>query len=217
MAGTGGGELTMAVYRILIKKRVQSGAHRTFEWSNTYTVVSMAPFSRDETRSIADTVAPRLVEFERYFHIEDVQFWQTQTTPIVDPPVTNVFVQLPFDERGRRPIALHDSAGPTLTLLLGFEPLRNHWGKKDYRYAVGKDEYDAMPGEYRLRPESLAQFQATVRTAKTELQPLLQADSQVPSLVVSATTDEHLLESYTYRYIRNVIVQGIHTAKQRRR
>ncbi len=60
-------------------------------------------------------------------------------------------------------------------------------------------------------------MQAILDKAKPVLQPMLQADPNVFSLVVSADKNEHLRESYHYRYLTDVILRGIHGAKHRRR
>ena len=206
----------MAVYSILTKKRVRHGYHE-YAWVNTYTVVSAAPFSIEEQMAVADTVAPRLVAFEQHFHIEAVEFYDTQTYPVLDPPVTNAFAGRYVSAQGLRPVAIEDSAGPAFALWLGFQPRFNYWGRKDYRYALGKDDYDSMGGDYRLRPAAHAELQAVLERAKPEIQPLLQADPQAFSLVVSADKAQHLPESYQHRYLTDVILRGVHVVKHRRR
>ena len=207
----------MAVYRILTKKRVRIQWSREYTWTNTYMVVTAAPFSSEELSMVADTVAPRLVTFERHFHIEDVEFYETQTYPVLDPPQTNTFAARSMEVQGLRPIAVSDSAGPAFALWLGFQPRMNYWGKKNYRYTVGKDEYESQGRDYRLRPSAQAQLQAILETAKPAVRPLLQADPKTFSLAVSAGKDEHLPASYQYRYLTDVILRGIHVVKARRR
>ncbi len=48
----------MAVYRILVKKRIQLQAYHFYIWANTYMVVSATPYSSEERMTVADTVAP---------------------------------------------------------------------------------------------------------------------------------------------------------------
>ncbi len=206
----------MAVYRILTKKQVRQD-YQAHTWVNTYTVVSAAPFSSAERMAVADTVAPLLVTFEQHFHIEAVEFYDTQTYPVLDPPQTNIFAARPVAAQGRRPVALADSSGPAVALWLGVQPRFNAWGKKDYRYAIGKEDYEATAGDYSLRPSAHAELQAILESAKHELQPLLQADPKGLSLVVSADKAEHLPESYQARYVTDVVLRGIHVAKHRRR
>lgn len=210
----------MAVYRILVKKQVQ-----WHEWTNSYVIVTSAPYSRDELLMIADTVAPRFVAFERYFHSEDVRLTETLATPLLDLLVTNIFGQraanrsggIETSVAGLRPIAIDASTGPILTLVLGLQPVRNHWGSKDYRYALSRDEVQATPNGYQLDPEAYKEFQRTLVRAKQELLPLLQANPQTPSFAISATQNVHDPQVYQYRYVRDIIIKGVHISKHRRR
>ncbi len=210
----------MAVYRILVKKEV-----RGYAWTNTYVVVTQAAHTRNEQLMIADTVAPRFVTFERVFHSEEVQFTDTITTPLLDPPATNVFTQrgagpggaLHSHVAGQRPIGLAASAGPQLTLVLGLEPVRNHWGSKDYRYALSLDDLQATPRGYQFRPDASTAMQQRLARAKRELGPLLGATAAMPALAISATTQIHDPQTYGYRYVQDMIIKGIHLSKHRRR
>lgn len=208
----------MAVYRITVKKEVRRHA-----WTNTYVVVTQAAHTRAEQYLIADTVALRFVAFERVFHSEEVQFTDTITTPLLDPPATNVFSQrgaggaLHSHLAGQRPIALAASAGPQMTLVLGLEPVRNHWGSKDYRYALSHDELQATFHGYQLRPDAATAMQERLDRAKRELGPLLGAPAEGPAFAISATTQMHDPQTYRYRRVQNIMVKGIHVSKHRRR
>ncbi len=208
----------MAVYRIEVKKRAQRHG-----WSNAYVVLTAAAYRSDELAQIADTVAPRFVAFERHFHSEEVEITETVTLPLLEPPATEIAYR-PAELHGRagrsvtglRPIAIEESAGPSLTLMLGLQPVSRHWGWKDYRYALHQGEIQASTGGYHLRPESLANWQQTLATAKRHLQPLLLADSTMPSFAVSATRNTHDPHEYQQRYVCDLLIKGVHINKHRR-
>ncbi len=210
----------MAVYRVLVKKCVC-----WHEWTNSYIVITHAPYSLDELLMVADTVAPRFVTFERHFHSEDVQLTETITTPLLDPPVPNLYGQRSANQgsmtetsvTGLRPIAVETSTGPMLTLVLGLQPVRNHWGSKDYRYALSQADVQATPDGYQIRPEAYKTLQQALTTAKRALLPLLQANPQLPSFAISASRNAHDPQVYQYRYVRDVIIKGVHVSKHRRR
>ncbi len=206
----------MAVYRILVKKRLRHHA-----WSNTYIIVSAAPYSQDELVYVADKVAHRFVAFERHFYSEEVQLTETITTPLLNPPITNTFAQRPAASDGRnwhslpglRPIAVEESLGSALTLVLGLQPVANRWGRKYYRYALRRDEVQTIASGYQLTRESLAQLQQILATAKKELLPLLQSNSANPSFAISTSQHEHNPEVYKYRYVRDITIKGVHILK----
>lgn len=210
----------MSVYRVIVKKQV-----RWHKWTNTYIIVTHAPYSLDELLIIADTVAPRLVRFEQHFHSKEVDITETISTPILDPPVTNIFAQRPANPdspleqsvAGLRPIAIDDGFGPMLTLMLGLQPVCNHWGSKDYRYALSRDEVKATANGYQLQPESYKVLQKVLESAKKELFPLLQASPKIPSLALAASQDAHNPQIYRYRYVKDIIIKGAHMVKHRRR
>jgi len=208
----------MGVYQIQIKKRLQ---HHS--WTNAYIIIVNTPFDRSELECIADTVAPKILSFERIFYSEEVELLGSETVPICNPPELwialrygdpqgNTWQHLP----GLRPFAVEESTGPAITLLLGLQPIANHWGSKDYRYALHKDEVQAIAGGYQLRADSRKEMEKRLMTAKSAIKDILHNDTTKPALAVSASKDAHLLEVYKYRRVQDIIIKGIHISKHRR-
>lgn len=202
----------MAVYRILVRKRVQ-----TYEWSNSYTVVSNHPYARTELFAVADHIAPRLAAFEQHFHLRAVQFYDTLTTPLLATPIPNEFAQRFINGSGQRDIPVEQSWGALVTLLVGLQPVSNHWGRKDFQYSVGRTDVVSQWHGYVLRPEVQQSLQAALSVAKTQLAPLLQARPDTICLAISTSENEHEPMSYNRRYIQDVIIKGVHWHKPRRR
>lgn len=208
----------MAVYRIEVKKRVERHA-----WSNAYVVLTIAPYTRDELLIMADECAPRLVAFERHVHSEEVEITETITTALLSEATSesayrpaHMSGRIGSSVQGLRPFAVEESTGPSITLVLGLQPISGHWGSKDYRYALGQHEVVPSNRGYHLRPDSLKLWQQILMQAKTHIQPLLTADGSVPSLAVSASRSGHEPQAYRSRYIRDLQIKGVHINKHRR-
>lgn len=208
----------MGIYQVSIKKRVHS-----HEWTNAYVIVMNTLYSQDELGCIADTVAPKLVTFERFFLSEEVEIICSETVPICEPRASSTAWRAgdhatPNGQNvaGLRPIAIEESTGPAITLLLGLQPITGHWGRKDYRFALHRDDIEATTHGYRLRHEARMTLDTRLAQAKLSIRTLLQADEMVPCLAVSASTNAHLLESYRCRRVRDIIIKGVHINKHRR-
>nr|WP_139088722.1 hypothetical protein [Oscillochloris trichoides] len=208
----------MGVYRIQIKKQLQR-----HNWTNSYIVVVNTPFDRSELERIADTIAPKILLFERIFYSEEVEMLGSETIPVCDPP--EPWIALRYGDPhgkswqhlpGLRPFAVEESTGAAITLLLGLQPVASHWGNKDYRYALHKDEIQAIAGGYQLRPESRKEMENRLIKAKSTIKDILHNDTTKPALAVSASKDAHLLETYKYRRVQDIIIKGIHISKHRR-
>lgn len=208
----------MATYQVSIRKRVQR-----HEWTNQYVIVLDTAFSRDELERVADMVSPQLIAFERVFLSEEVEILHAEIIPICQPPepwvawrAANTGLRVKGNVAGLRPIAIEESTGPAITLLLGLQPVANHWGSKDYRYALHRDEIQVTSRGYHLRAEAQKEMEARLVQAKSHIKTLLAADDTKPSLAVSATRDPHLPSTYRYRRVRNIIIKGVHIHKHRR-
>jgi len=160
----------MAVYQVSIKKRV----HR-HERANQYIIVLDTPFSRDELDYIADSVPPRLISFERIFLSEEVELLYAEITPICQPPepwmawrAADSQSHIPRSITGLRPMAIEETTGPAITLVLGLQPTANHWGRKDYRYALHRDEVQISSRGYHLHIH--AQKEMDLRLSQAKLQ-----------------------------------------------
>lgn len=186
-------------------------------------IVVNTPFDRSELEYIADTIAPKILLFERIFYSEEVEMLGSETISICDPPES--WIALRYGDphgkswqhlSGLRPFAVEESTGPAITLLLGLQPVANHWGSKDYRYALHKDEIQAIAGGYQLRPESRTEMEKRLIKAKSTIKDILHDDATRPALAISASKDAHLLEAYKYRRVQDIIIKGIHISKHRR-
>lgn len=202
----------MAVYRVIIKKRVQR-----HEWSNTYTIASRQSYTHSELLEVADQVTPRLVQFEQYLHIRDVQFYDTLTSLIRPEPGGNEFAQRSTPGNGLRDISLDQSWTTGVTLLVGFQPVSGYWGSKDYRYSIARSDVRSNFATYVLRDEARQQLAATLTVAKSHLQPLLLATLDQLSLAVSANREEHEPMSYQTRLIKDIQIKDVHFNKPRRK
>jgi hypothetical protein len=181
------------------------------------------PFSRGELEYIADHVARGLLLFERVFYSEEVEMVSSETVPVSDPP--EPWIALRYGDPdgkshqhlpGLRPFAIEESTGPSITLLLGLQPVANHWGSKDYRYALHKDDIKATTQGYQLQAASQKQMEQRLTEAKKHIQHLLHNDPTKPALAVSASKDAHVIERYKYRRVQDVMIKGIHISKHRR-
>ncbi len=202
----------MAVYQVSIKKRV----HR-HEWANQYIIVLDTPFSRDELDYIADSVPPRLISFERIFLSEEVELLHAEITPICQPPepwmawrAADSQSHIPRSIAGLRPMAIEETTGPAVTLVLGLQPTANHWGRKDYRYALHRDEVQISSRGYHLHIHAQKEMDLRLSQAKLQIKPFLEADHMKPSLAVSASREPHLVSTYQYRRVRNITIKGVH-------
>jgi len=209
----------MGIYQVSIKKQ----AHH-HKWVNTYVIVIDTPCSHDELEYVADAVSPALITFERIFLSEEVEITHAETTPVCEPAEAWIAWRAGVNAAtygqgvpGLRPMAIEESMGPAITLLLGLQPVVNHWGRKDYRYALHRDDVNATIHGYQLRPEAREAIEARLAQAKASIKTLLQGDATIPSLAVSASTNAHLIETYRYRRVRNITIKGVHIKKHRRR